>query len=562
MTKKTYEVLAEIFSREGVGTCFALLGDANMHWATELARLGTRMINVRHEHCAVSAAMSFSRSTREVGVATVTCGPGLTQVLTALPAAVRANIPLVVFAGEAPIGTAWYNQAIDQAPFVAATGAAYLALHHPVRMPEAIRNAFVQAKEEQRPVVIGVPFDLQETAWSGGERRPAPSADILPRPRPIPPHPQDVEDAAARISQAKRIVVMGGLGAVRAGAGPASRMLAERLGALLATTLPARGLFHDDPFCVGVAGGFSSAVARACFAKTDLVIAVGTRLAQHNLDKGTLFPEADILQIDTHPRAVSQGQVAAGHHLRADARLGIEALLKQIGSRDAGWRTDALARAISKTPFDTAEFPADAGRHDPRNVVAALDVALPKDWQMVNSSGHCSYYFAHMQGRPVERFTTIREFGAIGNGISYAMGVAAANPDDTVVLFDGDGSLLMHIQELETIRRHRLNILICALNDGAYGSEIHKLRAEGLSDAGAVFGYSDLGTIARGFGVSGRIVEDLGALPEMVAEFSRVGGCAVWDFHVSNRIASPVIRRAHPKGHAGTERPVELEELL
>ncbi|MCT7378040.1 thiamine pyrophosphate-binding protein [Chelativorans salis] len=562
MTKKTYEVLAETFSREGVGTCFALLGDANMHWATELARLGTRMINVRHEHCAVSAAMSFSRSTGKVGVATVTCGPGLTQVLTALPAAVRANIPLVVFAGEAPVGTAWYNQAIDQAPFATATGAAYHTLHHPLRMPEAVRNAFVQAKEEQRPVIIGVPFDLQATAWSGGDRLPAPSADILPRPRPIPPHPQDVEDAAARISRAKRIVVMGGLGAVRAGAGPASRALAERLGALLATTLPARGLFHDDPFYVGVAGGFSSAVARACFAKADLVIAVGTRLAQHNLDKGTLFPEAAILQIDTHPRAVSQGQIAARHHLRADARLGIEALLEQIGPRDAGWRTGALARAISQTPFDTAEFPADAGRHDPRNVVAALDAALPKDWQMVNSSGHCSYYFAHMRGRPAERFTTIREFGAIGNGISYAMGVAAANPDDTVVLFDGDGSLLMHIQELETIRRHGLNILVCALNDGAYGSEIHKLRAEGLSDAGAVFGYSDLGAIARGFGVSGRVVKDLDALPEMVAEFSGTGGCAVWDFHVSDRIVSPVIRRAHPKGHEGTEKPIELEGLL
>ena len=110
----------------------------------------------------------------------------------------------------------------------------------------------------------------------------------------------------------------------------------------------------------------------------------------------------------------------------------------------------------------------------------AFEAALPTDWQMVNSSGHCSYYAAQMPSRPQHRFLTIREFGAIGNGLSFALGVAAACPDDRVVLFDGDGSLLMHVQELETVLRHELDILIVVLNDGAYGSEIHKLRAEGL----------------------------------------------------------------------------------
>lgn len=164
--------------------------------------------------------------------------------------------------------------------------------------------------------------------------------------------------------------------------------------------------------------------------------------------------------------------------------------------------------------------------------------------------------------RPQARFLTIREFGAIGNGIGYAMGVAAARPGDTVVMFDGDGSLLMHVQELETMRRHGMNVLICVLNDGAYGSEIHKLRDEGLADDGAVFGRADLGAIARGFGIGGARVTDLGRLPAMVADFARTGGSAVWDFPVSDRVASPVIRRAHPGGHAGTEHPVDIEALL
>src|SRR5690606_32107106 len=131
-----------------------------------------------------------------------------------------------------------------------------------------------------------------------------------------------------------------------------------------------------------------------------------------------------------------------------------------------------------------------------------------------------------------------------------------------VVLFDGDGSLLMHMQELETYKRHGLNILICTLNDGAYGSEIHKLRDEGLSEAGAVFGRTDLAAIARGFGIGGIRIRDLTEIRTHVAEFARPGGAAVWDFPVSDRVASPVIRRAHPSGHDGIEQPVIRDGLL
>ena len=549
--RSVFDHLAAVFRNEGVETCFALLGDANMNFATRLSGLGCRMLYVRHEHCAVAAAMAWARKTGEPGVATVTCGPGLTQLMTALPAAVRARIPLVIFAGEAPIGAAWYNQAIDQAPFVTATGSAYRALHHVPSMPEAIRDAFLQARRERRPVVLGVPFDLQDGGWSGGETLPVPSRDLMPSLSPLPPHPDDMARAADLVASARRIVVMAGMGAVEAGAGPACRALAARVDGLLATTLPARGLFHDDPFSLGVAGGFSSDIARECLGQADLVIAVGCSLARHNSDAGKLWPRARVLQIDTDPVAVSQGRVAADAHLRADARLGVEALAAAVDVRPAEWRSAALARRIATEPADAAPFPAEPGLHDPRDAVAALEAALPGEWEMVNSSGHCSYFFAHMPSRPQERFLTIREFGAIGNGISFAMGVAAARPDRPVVLFDGDGSLLMHVQELETIRRHGLNILIVVLNDGAYGSEIHKLRAEGLSDEGAVFGRTDFAAIARGFGLGGETVRDLSDIPALVSAFAAGGGAAVWDVPVSDRVVSPVIRRAHPELLAG-----------
>src|SRR4026207_1372256 len=99
---RVYDVLARAFTQEDVQTCFALLGDANMNWAARLAGQGCRMLYVRHEHCALAAPMADAGKTRDVAGATVTCGPGVTQLITALPAAVRAHLPLVVFAGGAP----------------------------------------------------------------------------------------------------------------------------------------------------------------------------------------------------------------------------------------------------------------------------------------------------------------------------------------------------------------------------------------------------------------------------------------------------------------------------
>jgi len=78
MTDHVFDLLARATAQEGPEACFALLGDANMNFATRLAKAGVRMIHERHEHCAVAAAMAHARKTGDVGLATVTCGPGLT----------------------------------------------------------------------------------------------------------------------------------------------------------------------------------------------------------------------------------------------------------------------------------------------------------------------------------------------------------------------------------------------------------------------------------------------------------------------------------------------------
>jgi thiamine pyrophosphate-dependent acetolactate synthase large subunit-like protein len=143
----------------------------------------------------------------------------------------------------------------------------------------------------------------------------------------------------------------------------------------------------------------------------------------------------------------------------------------------------------------------------------------------------------------------IREFGAIGNGISLATGVAAARKDGRTVLFDGDGGFLMHVQELETVRRHGLKLLFVIFNDGAYGSEIHKLRADGMDDSGSIFGRTDLAAVANGFGLRGANVTDLSQFRPLFEAYRAQDTAEVWNVHISDQVANPSVRRQVVRGH-------------
>ncbi len=543
MRMKIYQALADAFYREQVKHCFALLGDANMHWAGALADAGTDFIYTRHEHAAVAAATAYARGAGCVGVATVTCGPGLTQIMTILPIAVRARIPLVVFAGEAPINKPWYNQGIAQAPFVNACGAEYRALHNKGSIVSDVHRAFADAKRLLKPVVLGVPFDLQQEEWSGAVES-AVSDELYVAPVPKLPEEAAINLAAEWITASRRPVIIAGLGAVSDAARTACIALAEKSGALLATTLPAKGLFYDQPFCLGVAGGFATEGAKAIFAEADLVIGIGARMASHTFDGGKLTPEARVVHIDTDPQETVQGRKASDLMISSDASLGANALQAAV-SLQTGWRTahmQAQTRAALTLP-DQTDTP--DGMLHPMAVIKKLSEVIPHNCHIVNTSGHSAWYTAQMNDHPQSLYTVIREFGAIGNGTSFAMGVAAAHPDRPVVLIDGDGSALMHIQELETMHRHGMKILIIVLNDGAYGSEVHKLRADGVTDQGSVFGWPDFAGIGRGFGITGKTFTSLEAIDAGMKEFLAADNSAIWDIHISDQIASPQILKAH-----------------
>jgi thiamine pyrophosphate-dependent acetolactate synthase large subunit-like protein len=547
-----YEALAQAFAAEGVDTNFTLMGDGNMHWATAMKNLpGMSSYSARHEHCACMAAAGYYLATGKVGVASVTCGPGFTQIMTALTVAQRGHVPMVVFAGEVPMNAKWYNQTIDQQPLAAACGAHYIAAHSPQRMYQYVREAFYIARKEKKPVVLGVPYDLQKQPLPNiGEYQP--SSTVMPKTEPLPPHPHQLDQLVEKLTKAKCAIILAGKGALWSGAAKDIEALADHTGALLATTLLARGMFDHHPFSLGIAGGFARDIAREMGAQADLVVAFGSSLNYYTVDTGQMFPKAEVVQVDIAPVGLGQGMKAGDLHLRADAKLtAVEALkkLKEKNGPKSGIRTPDLAKRIKDEPADKAEFPAEPGLLDPRAVAAELERVIPKDFDTVSGTGHQSYFHTVMRGYSAEKYHAIREFGAIGNGISLAIGVAAAKKNGNVVLFEGDGGLLMHIQEFEMVKRQGLKLLICVFNDGAYGSEIHKLRADGVDDSGSIFGRPDLAAIAKGFGLRGHNVTDVSQFKSLFAEYQKHDTAEVWNIHVSDKVVNPSTRRGVGRGH-------------
>ena len=391
------DVLAQAFAAEGVDTLFTLMGDANMYWSASMAdNQKVRLIHARHEHCCVAMADAYARATGKVGVGSVTCGPGYTQIMTALAMAARGNAPVVVFAGDAPIGASWYIQSIDQAPLALATGAHFVPIRTIDRALDCVREAFYVARAERKPVVLSVPLDLQTEEFPYLPDY-TPSTDLMPRAQLLRPDPAVVDEIVSMIAEAERPIVIGGRGATWSGAKGALEALAEESGALLATTLLGKGLFDGNPFALDIAGTFATDLGRELFAESDLVIAAGAGLGHYTTEGGYLFPNAKVVRIDTQPRGLWQGLRTADLHVQADARAAAEAIVSPAQGK--GHQPSGLAQQR-----DRREDRHDRRKPGPEALYADPRHARPAPGRQGTGRGSPKGLGHHRRRRPLLQF--------------------------------------------------------------------------------------------------------------------------------------------------------------
>ena len=172
-----------------------------------------------------------------------------------------------------------------------------------------------------------------------------------------------------------------------------------------------------------------------------------------------------------------------------------------------------------------------------------LERVIPTDYETVSGSAHQAYWHTVMRGSDPSRYHAIRPFGAIGNGLSFATGVAVARKNGRVIVYEGDGGLLMHIQELETLKRDGIKLLVVCINDGGFGAETHRFRAESLDVSSAVFGRPNFEGVAKAFGLRGATITDLAQIKGLFADYERGDTAMLWDVHVTDQVPTPPMRR-------------------
>lgn len=511
--------VAAAIGEQNIPVFFGVMGDGNLQLTTKLVHQhGLQYYAMRHEAGAAAAAAGYARTTGGVGLATVTYGPGLTNAVTALTAAARARLPLVLVVGEVPLqGGSSHIQYVDQKNLARLCGIGWELIQSEDEAAEGTRRAFRRALGERRPVLLRVPTALPAAA--GGPAREQQSAPLGPAGGGLftrnAAHPQGVKAAAQLLQNSRRPLILAGRGAVLAQAGPDLTALAQRIGALLTTTVHAKGLFAGHPFSVGVAGGFSTPLARKLFAQADCLIAFGASLKR--LTMKAFDPAVKVIQWDADAGAL--GKFTPIHlGVAGDAALGAQQLLAQLAAvnySNPGFHNATLAREIAhyRYQFEDRSKP---GALDTRTVLLELEAALPPDRLVGTDLGYHLLWAPLLLSAPDPySFFFAQDFGAVGLGLGNAFGAAAAHPQRLTTVIVGDGGLTMSLTELETIGRYRLPIVVAVLNDGAYGAEVRLGKRAGLPTDLAFFDNPELAPLAEAIGFQGLTIRSRADFPAL-----------------------------------------------
>jgi thiamine pyrophosphate-dependent acetolactate synthase large subunit-like protein len=511
--------LAELGGRHA----FGLVGSGNFAATNALVGGGVRFVPTRHEGAAITMTDVYSRLTGEVGVCTVHQGPGLTNAMTGLAEAAKSRTPLVLLAAEAAAAAVNSNFRIDQDGLVTSVGALAERVHGPATVSADVGRAVWRARVERRPVVLMLPLDVQSA-----ECEPMALA-APPRLAPVPPAASAVREAATALAGARRPLLVAGRGAVLAGAREPLERLGDRLGALLATSAVANGLFADSPWALGISGGFASPFAAELIASSDAVLAVGATLNMWTTRHGRLLgPDAIVVQVDAEAAALgAHHRVDVG--VVGDAAETAAALLEELDRREhrgPGWRTPELRERLGRAGWRDQPY-ADAGtgdRIDPRTVSIALDAMLPAERTVAVDSGHfMGWPSMYLRVPDPQGFVFTQGFQSIGLGLAGAIAAALARPDRLAVAALGDGGALMAASELETVARLGLRMLVVVYNDAAYGAEVHHFGPQGGRLDAVRFPEADLAALARGAGLEAATVRRPGDLAALEAWLRRPG---------------------------------------
>ncbi|QLY67175.1 acetolactate synthase 2 catalytic subunit [Enterobacter asburiae] len=483
---------------QGVETVFGYPGGAIMPIYDALYDGGVEHLLCRHEQGAAMAAIGYARATGKTGVCMATSGPGATNLITGLADALLDSVPVVAITGQVAspfIGTDAFQEVDVLGLSLACTKHSFL-VQSLEELPRVMAEAFeVASSGRPGPVLVDIPKDIQVAL---GELEPhfstVESDDAFPE--------AEVEEARQMLAQAKQPMLYVGGGVGMAQAVPALREFIAKTQMPATCTLKGLGAVDADyPYYLGMLGMHGTKAANLAVQECDLLIAVGARFDDRVTGKlNTFAPNAKVIHMDIDPAEMNklrQAHVALQGDLNAvlpalQQPLDINAWRQHTADMrtEHAWRYDHPGEAIY-APLLLKQL----SDRKPADSVVTTDVGQHQMW----SAQHMTY------SRP-ENFITSSGLGTMGFGLPAAVGAQVARPNDTVICISGDGSFMMNVQELGTVKRKQLPLKIVLLDNQRLGMvrQWQQLFFQERYSETTLTDNPDFLTLASAFGIPGQ----------------------------------------------------------
>lgn len=507
------ELVVSSLLEQGVDIVFGYPGGAIMPLYDALPGSGLKHILVRHEQAAAFAADSYARTTGKAGVCIATSGPGATNLLTGIANAYMDSVPIIAITGQVPTGVLGTDafQEIDIIGMSLSVVKHSFLVREAADIPRIIAQAFdIATSGRPGPVLIDLPKDIALLPVI------QPNKFEIVQQEEQQPDPLAISQAKAMLETSHRPVLYIGAGVNKAGAVTALRQFNAKANIPAVATLTGLGtLPSDDENFYGMLGMHGSKTANLLVHEADLLLVCGARFDDRATGKVDLFaPDANIIHLDCDPAEI-------GKIRKADIAV-LGSLKKTIESLTVDdldispWRSKAKQlRTQHKFKYDAPgsgiyapAFLEQLSRAAGDGFVAACDVGQHQMWV----AQHCVF------NRP-EAHLTSGGLGAMGYGIPAGIGAKLARPQDTVITVTGDGSIMMNIQELATIRRYGIPLKILLFDNSTLGlvRQWQELFYEGNFSEVDLYDNPDFAAVARSFGIEAFTVsrrEETGAAIE------------------------------------------------
>jgi len=491
----------------GVDTVFGYPGGAIMPIYDALPQSGIRHILTRHEQGAALAADGYARAARKVGVCLATSGPGATNLVTGLANSMLDSVPVVAITGQVAttvMGTDAFQE-VDVFGITLPVVKHSYVIRDVADIPKVLAEAFhLAGSGRPGPVLIDVPKDVTVATIGAHLRMPE-----FREPRGVPA--RDVGRAVELMAASRQPLFYLGGGIEIAGAEAEARALVQACGFPAVSTLKGLGAIPtDDAQFQGMLGMHGNQAANFAVQESDLLIVIGARFDDRATGKLDEFaPNARVIHIDVDAAEIDKLRQADAA-LPGDLKTNLQALTRALENRETAcgdawhtrcktwkhqhaWRYDAPGETIY-APKLLKDLSERAGE----KLLLSCDVGQHQMWV----AQHCRI-------RHPRRHLTSGGLGTMGYGLPAGIGAKLACPEADVVVVTGDGSIMMNIQELATLKRYQIDLRIVLLDNASLGMvrQWQELFFAGNYSEIDLSDNPDFAALARVFGLQARTID-------------------------------------------------------